>query len=66
MDKKQTRIEINETDHGFKIEVTGKSLKEMLSCCCLPVSFSGAKMSECCPPGNAKTSECCPPAEDKK
>jgi len=64
MDRKQTQITLTETDHGFNVEVTGKSLKEMLSCCCLPVFAGGIKMSECCP--DAKISECCPPAEDKK
>ena len=55
-DEKQTRITLTESEKGFRIEVEGKSLKEMFSCCCLPLAFG------CC---ETKT-DCCPSEEDKK
>jgi len=37
MEKEHGQIKFTETDDGFRIEVTGKSLKEAVSCCCLPM-----------------------------
>jgi hypothetical protein len=56
MEKEVGKITFTETDDGFRVEVTGKSLKEMCSCGCIPM-FAG---------GGMKMSECCPPEEDKK
>jgi hypothetical protein len=36
--EKRSQITITESDDGFTIEVTGKTLKEALSWCCLPVA----------------------------
>lgn len=56
MEKEYGQVKITETDTGFRIEVTGKSLKEAFSCCCLPM-FGAVRVEK---------SECCAPAEEKK
>ncbi len=53
MDKKQTRIDITETENGFQVEVTGKSLADLCSCCCV-AGFAGKDISACCPPAEEK------------
>lgn len=55
MEKERGQIKFIETDDGFRVEVTGKSLKEAFSGCCLPI------FGDCKP-----ASECCPPSEEKK
>ena len=66
MDKKNIQFSCTETDNGFRIEVTGISLRDAFSCCCMPM-FGAAQMKKvvCCPPGEDDKSECCPP-ETKK
>jgi hypothetical protein len=56
MEKECGQIKCIETDDGFRIEVTGKSMKEWFSCCCMP-ALKSAKEGK---------SECCPPKEEKK
>jgi hypothetical protein len=56
MEKECCNVKFIETDNGFKIEVTGMSMKEAMSCCCMPMGRFVAKNG----------SECCPPKEDKK
>jgi len=56
VEKECGQVKFTETDDGFRIEVTGKKLKDMLSCCCIPF-VKGAQV---------KASECCPPTEEKK
>ncbi|MCP4583950.1 MAG: hypothetical protein GY839_20245 [candidate division Zixibacteria bacterium] len=55
MDKEFGNVKITETDEGYRIDVTGKSLKEACGCGCIPmfISAKGAKMS-CCEPGEEK------------
>jgi hypothetical protein len=55
-DEKQTRITLTESEKGFRLEVEGKSLKEMFSCCCFPLAVS------CCETRTA----CCPPDKEQK
>jgi hypothetical protein len=54
MEKECCQIKFIETDNGFKIEVVGKTMKEMMSACCIPIA--------CCMPKAA--AECCPPKKD--
>jgi hypothetical protein len=55
MEKKHGEVKFIETDDGFRIEVTGKSLKDALSCCCIPIAGIGKAMKvECCPPEEKK------------
>jgi hypothetical protein len=56
MEKEYGQVKITETDAGFRIEVTGKSLKEAFSCCCMPM-FGAVRVGK---------SECCPPTKEKK
>lgn len=56
-------MKIMETEDGFRVEVKGKTLGQMLSrCCCVPVTVHcGDKTAECCTP-----EQCCPPGTEKK
>jgi hypothetical protein len=56
MEKEYGQIKFTETDDGFRVDVKGKMVKDMVSCCCWP--FFGVR--------GMKVSECCPPAEEKK
>ncbi len=57
MEKECGQIKFTETDDGFRIDVIGKSLKDMCSCgCCMPMF--------CVP--QASKSDCCPPTDQKK
>ena len=47
--KEMAQITITETENGLRVDVKGKSLKELASCCCPPVGC-GAGTSVCCPP----------------
>lgn len=50
MEKEVGHVRVVETDDGLRIEVKGKQLKEMFSCCCLPICCADDKhRSECCP-----------------
>ncbi len=55
MEKEHGQIKITETDDGFRIEVTGKNLKDSFSCC---MPMFGA--------GKAVKMDCCPPEKEKK
>ena len=55
MEKEIGQVKIIETDNGLRVDVTGKSLNELLSCCCLQVAGANpAKRSDCCPPEKDK------------
>ena len=55
MEKELGQVKITETDNGFRVDVIGKSLKELCSCCCLQVGgISQGKNSDCCPPEKDK------------
>lgn len=56
MEKECCQIKITETDDGFRVDVSGKKLKDMASCCCIPIIGTGKMVK----------SECCPPEEEKK
>ena len=48
-DKEQVQISVTETDDGFRVEVTGKSLKEVFSGCCIPIVAACKDSSgKCC------------------
>lgn len=50
MEKECGQIKCTETDDGFRIEVTGKNLKDWFSCCCMPIlKTSKEDQSGCCP-----------------
>jgi hypothetical protein len=50
MEKECCDIKVTETDEGFRIDVKGKALKEMGSCCCIPVMCVPKKgEADCCP-----------------
>jgi hypothetical protein len=54
MEKECCQVKFIETDNGFKIEVVGKTMKEMMSACCIPIACCAPKTSsECCPPSKA-------------
>ena len=59
MEKEVGQIKFTETDSGLRIEVTGKSLKDLVSCCCMPIiaACQGVKVTK---------SDCCSPEEGKK
>jgi len=64
VEKECATIKCVETDDGFRIEVTGKKMKEMMACCGMPmIKIVQGDKSECCPPTEGK-SDCCP--SDKK
>lgn len=54
MEKECCQVKFTETDEGYRIDVTGKSLKEAF--CCMPF-FPGFKTMK---------AECCPPEEKEK
>ncbi len=55
MEKEVGQIKFTETDDGFRIDIKGKSLREALSCCCVPIVGGGREMKvTCCPPGEEK------------
>jgi len=56
MEKELGQIKFTETDDGLRVDIKGKSLKEMFSCCCVPV-ISGSKQIKI---------DCCPSDEEKK
>jgi len=56
VEKELGQVKFTETDNGIRIEVTGKSLKEMYKCCCMPMV---------CAPKESE-SGCCGPADEKK
>lgn len=54
-EKEIGQVRVVEVDDCLRIEVKGEKLKEMLSCCCLPLCCSGKSAeSECCPPESKK------------
>lgn len=65
MAKEIGKITFTETDSGYLIEVAGKELKDLFSCCCLPVTVAKGKMQDCCPT-QSEGKDCCPPAKSDK
>jgi hypothetical protein len=55
-EQEKSKIVITETDTGVRIDVTGKSLKDLASCCCVQMK---------CDCKDVKT-ECCSEDETKK
>ena len=62
MSKQIGQITFTETDDGYKVEVTGKALKEMCKCGCMPFFGGRAFAVSCCEPDKSG-SACC--EEDK-
>lgn len=56
MEKELGTVKFTETDDGIRIEVSGKSLKEMYKCCCMPLA--------CAPRDSDIESGCCKPEEN--
>jgi hypothetical protein len=55
MEKVRAQIKCIETDDGFRIEVTGKNLKDENGNCCIPLFCCCQKgSSDCCPPDKSK------------
>ena len=54
MEKEHGQIKITETDDGFRIEVTGKNLKDAFSCCMPMFAVGKVARSDCCPPEKEK------------
>jgi hypothetical protein len=65
MDGKPGQITFTETEDGFRVEVTGRQLKDMLRCC-TPVLSDGGVANVCCAAGAETRSDCCPPADEQK
>jgi len=59
------KITFTETDSGYLVEVAGKELKDLFSCCCLPVTAVRAARQDCCPP-ESQGKDCCPPESQGK
>lgn len=57
MEKETGRITFSETEDGFRVEVTGESLKKALSsCCCMPFFVRAQQDStDCCSPRRDET-----------
>ncbi|MCP4631378.1 MAG: hypothetical protein GY855_00520 [candidate division Zixibacteria bacterium] len=51
MDKEFGNIKITETDDGYKIDIKGKDLKNVLSKCC------GNMMVSCCQPAGQENAK---------
>jgi len=56
MEKEKASVRITETDEGIRIDITGKNLKDLGSCCAKVVS-------ECC---SDKEADCCPDEKGKE
>lgn len=55
MEKERCQIKCIETDDGYRIEISGKDIKEKFSGCCIPISMKdGSIKIECCPPEEKK------------
>ena len=50
MEKEFGQVKITETDDGYKIEVSGKKLKDAMGCCMPMMAVCRPSSSECCPP----------------
>ncbi|MEW5923727.1 MAG: hypothetical protein AB1746_07050 [Candidatus Zixiibacteriota bacterium] len=51
MEKECATIKCIETDDGYRIEITGKKMKEMMACCGMPmIKIIQGDKSDCCPP----------------
>ena len=56
MEKEVGQIKFVETDEGLRIDIKGKTLKDVCNCCCGPMMAFAVK---------GASSECCEPAKDK-
>jgi len=54
MENEKGNIKFIETDDGYRIEVKGKDLKDIISCCCVPTGEGKAVKVECCQPEEKK------------
>ena len=53
MEKEHAQIKIVETDDGVRIEITGKKLADLCSCCC-PESGGKSNAADCCSSDDSK------------
>ena len=65
MEKEQGQVKFTETEDGFRVDVTGKTLKEAFSCGCLPfAAMQDCNDSSCYTPKKETTATmscCCMP-----
>ncbi len=54
MEKQCGQFKITETDDGYRIDVKGKNLKEMFSCCASMFDQEEESKSTCCAPAQEK------------
>lgn len=56
MEKEKTSVTITETNEGIRIDIAGKSLKDLGGCCVKAASdcCSGEKAADCCPDEKGK------------
>ncbi len=56
MEKECCQVKCVETDEGFRIEISGKDIKEKFSGSCMQVVIKcGDGKVECCPPEDKKS-----------
>jgi len=62
MEKEWARVKITETDEGYRVDITGKNLKDLLACCVKVVKDEPAEGSSCCDSSSSEKdgkSNCC-------
>jgi hypothetical protein len=47
-EKELGQIRVTRTETGIRLDIEGKDLKDLCSCCCIVTDKSGK--AECCPP----------------
>jgi len=63
MDKECGNIKVTETEDGYRIDITGKNLKEAMGCCCVPIGVTGKAVKvACC---ETEKTACCEPEKEK-
>jgi len=54
-EQEKSKIVITETDTGVRVDITGKSLKDLASCCCVQMKCDCAdSKTECCSDSEAE------------
>lgn len=62
MEAKCVQIKVTETEEGYRLDVKGKDLKDLLACCVKVVKDEAAEGSGCCEPSSGEKndkSQCC-------
>lgn len=62
MEEKCVRIKVTETEEGYRLDVKGKNLKDLLACCVKVVKDGVAEDSSCREPSSGEKddkSQCC-------